>query len=385
MTIRRAISMATAVLLMTAGWAVAEGAVAAAPAANELTVTNGCPYTIWIQQDYRHKTPSDPIVVSIASGGSHDYTIPLEGLASTRFWAKANCNTYGYDCAIGESSSVPSAQSAGQQTAKTIFDPGIDSKFEATWGCRLADPSQCAANPSNPSVKLDGWTFWDGSVVDGYTFAYRIDVTAVSGTLNCLSANSGTPLADATVDCSRLHPASCPTNENLSSGGKHNTIHGLNVTNVNLQYRAYTDSSDIVGCFSPCELMTSGQWEGWSAQLGNLTPTSPEAVEYCCPASAITPDACRAGAGAKTQYDRSIHTTQSCNAYSYAYDDGIGLVKCDGAVKYHVTYCPGGNSLTLPPNPRKAQQMCDPNLQPPQMCPGNVACPSCGRSSCPCP
>ena len=39
------------------------------------------------------------------------------------------------------------------------------------------------------------------------------------------------------------------------------------------------------------------------------------------------------------------------------------------------------NEPPLPPGPA----MCNPNSQKPQMCPGNIKCPSCGKDACPCP
>ncbi|MEL7058437.1 MAG: hypothetical protein AAGN46_00265 [Acidobacteriota bacterium] len=353
---------------------------------NHFTVTNSCPYDLWIEQDFKFKTP-DPIVVQIPAGESYDYEIPAEGLASTRFWAKANCNIYGYDCAVGESVGVPSAQAAGHQTSRTIYDPPIDSKFEATWGCLLADPNDCAANPSAPQQKLGSATYWDGSAVDGYTFAYTIDVSPAvqGGTLSCADGNTGQPLADPSVDCGKLHPAACPTTENLSTGGEYNNINGHNVTSVNLQYQAYTDAADVVGCFSPCTKLTSSQWEGWATVLGGLQPNSPQAQMYCCPTPPVSAADCRAGVAATSEYHESIHTRQKCNAYAYAYDDGIGLVKCEGAVKYELTICPNGNSLSVPTQRREPQTFCNPNTSPPQVCPNGTACPDCGEDACPCP
>ena len=144
---------------------------------SKLRITNQCQYPIWIQQDHIYKT-TDPIVVQIQPTQFYDYQIPDEGLASTRFWPKARCNQHGYNCAIGESVGVPSAIKQGKQTSKTIFDPDINSKFEATWGCIHApnQSSRCAKNPSDPNTRLNEWTFWDATAVDGYTFAFEIKV-----------------------------------------------------------------------------------------------------------------------------------------------------------------------------------------------------------------
>ncbi|GAB4184608.1 MAG: hypothetical protein Tsb002_07770 [Wenzhouxiangellaceae bacterium] len=352
---------------------------------SRLRITNQCSYPIWIQQDFIHTT-NDPVVVQIKSNDSYDYNIPKAGLAATRFWPKAQCNKYGYDCAIGESTGVPSAQAVGHQTTQTVFDADINSKFEATWGCLFSgsNASNCAANPSsNNGGKLDGWTYWDGSAVDGFTFAYKILVKGNNP--QCFDQATGSKLTDPTVDCSLLDPAEAPTTENLSTNGQYNTINGINVTSVNLQYTAFTDPSKIIGSFSPCSIMTSGQWNGWAPKLGNLTPESDQAKMYCCPGDSVTSSQCSAGPAASSEYDAAIHNTMKCDAYAYAFDDAKGLAKCDAAAQYEVVYCPGGKSLPLPASPRTATTFCDPNTNPPQMCPNGNACPQCGLDSCPCP
>ncbi|MEM7352144.1 MAG: hypothetical protein AAF657_15190 [Acidobacteriota bacterium] len=377
---RSIITWTLAFCAVTTGWP------AGAEQPTSLRIKNECKYPIWIQQDFKHPT-NDPIVVPIAKNKTYDYHIPEAGLASTRFWAKANCNQYGYDCAIGESVGVESARALGHQTV-TAFDPDINSKFEATWGCKYtgAQASKCAVNPSStttPKAKLDDWTYWDGSAVDGYTFAYDI---SVSGTgIDCRDQHTGKALPDPNVVCSGLKASDCPTAENLSTNGQYNSINGVNVTSVNLELTAASDGSKVIGCFGPCAKLTTGQREGWRAKLGGLDPSSPQAKMYCC-GGGVSSAACSAGVAAKTKYRTAVQKTDKCDAYTYAYDDAKGLAQCKASAKFLVTFCPGGNSLPLPPKRTDGNAVyCNPGTNPPQVCPGNVACPQCGSTSCECP
>src|SRR5690606_28557675 len=141
-------------------------------------------------QDYKNKT-NDPIVIEIPQGSSYDYNIPDSGLASTRFWPKSGCNSHGYNCVVGESTGVPEAEIQGYQHGP--YAPDINSKFEATWGCLKSifdnNPSLCAVNPSAPSQHLNSETWWNGSAVDGYTFAYIINVKNHNS--SCMDLHSG--------------------------------------------------------------------------------------------------------------------------------------------------------------------------------------------------
>ena len=44
-----------------------------------------------------------------------------------------------------------------------------------------------------------------------------------------------------------------------------------------------------------------------------------------------------------------------------------------------------GPSQNQTPVPTPAQAFCDPNASPAQICPGNIECPKCNSSNCPCP
>jgi hypothetical protein len=321
-------------------------------------VSNQCPYTIWIQQDYNHKT-SDPVVVQIPTGKAYDYSIPDKGLPSTRFWPKRDCNQFGYKCRVGESVSVPAAEAAGQQ--KPPYHPDINSKFEATWGCSpelyKQNPGACAQNPSATGKTIDSQTWWNGSAVDGYTLPYFVHV--YNHNQSCMDMHSHQVIPNPNVDCSRLSVDACPTDENLSTEGKFNLINGIDVTHVNLQW-VDSKSGEALGCFSPCTKLATAQGSdngstlgGWSSRLGGLTPQSKQAQMYCCPTPPVSPEACMAGPAARTSFSQSVHGAQQCNSYTYAYDDAMGLAQCSGSTQFEIVFCPKPGSDN--PNPTVPQ------------------------------
>ncbi len=323
---------------------------------NRLRITNQCNKTLWIQQDYKSKT-NDPIVVEIPQGSSYDYNIPDEGLASTRFWPKSGCNSHGYDCTVGESTGVPEAEAQGYQHGP--YSPDINSKFEATWGCLKAifanNPSLCAVNPSDPNHHLNAETWWNGSAVDGYTFPYAITVKKHNS--SCMDLMTGKVIANPGVNCGHLSADACPSDANLSTEGKFNTINGVNVTHVNLQWLDSKTGTPI-GCFSPCSKLTTAQGSdnghtegGWHNILGGIIPQSPEAQMYCCPTPPISPGVCSAGPAARSSYSLSVHTGQQCDSYTYAYDDAKGLARCGSQTQFEITFCPKSTPSDEPQEP----------------------------------
>lgn len=326
-------------------------------------ITNQCKQTLWIQQDYLHQT-TDPVIVQIPSGKSYDYTIPEAGLAATRFWPKSDCNSEGYDCKIGEAVGVPAAEKAGNQHGP--YAPDINSKFEATWGCLKSifdnNPSLCAVNPSDQSKHIDAQTWWNASAVDGYTFPYAIRVTNHNN--SCVDIKTGKSQQNPGVNCRYLDVNSCPTDINLSSGGKYNKINQVDVTHVNLQW-IDPKSGKPAGCFSPCSKLTTAQGSdngsiagGWKNILGGLNPESEQSKMYCCPTPPVTPSECIAGPGGNNIYTQSIHQTQKCDAYAYAYDDADSLSHCDSQTRFEVVFCPtsdGSSPTPPPPSPTTVQ------------------------------
>ncbi len=276
-----------------------------------LMISNQCAYTIWIQQ--QNMPVGVPSVVQLASGASQEWTIPNAGVASTRFWPKKGCDTNGQNCTIGQSSD-PCPEGGCPRP--------VDSKLEATWGCLLSDPSQCAVNPSNPAQTLTD-TYWNMSAVDGYTFPFT--ATVASNTIDDAGA------ACVTADCSALSLSQCPTSENLSAGmgGTVNNAYA----SVNLQVQ--NGSNVTIGCYSPCKAMNYPTFGGQG-----LSETSAEAALYCCPTPPVSSDACSAGPVIGTGYVTRVHTQCDNTVYTYAYDDTKGLRHCSAGTMVHVTFGP---------------------------------------------
>ncbi|OGV26473.1 MAG: hypothetical protein A3F18_06805 [Legionellales bacterium RIFCSPHIGHO2_12_FULL_37_14] len=336
-----------------------------------LRVTNQCDETIWVQQDFIHHT-SDPIVVEIKKNYFYDYNIPAAGLAATRFWAKTGCASNGYSCKLGESTAVDCKAGAKDceigESFNGPFAPDVNSKFEASWGCRLPpQDGNCAKNPSDPSHQLDATTWWDASVVDGYTLPYQVVVKNDNGT--CIG-NDDKPIKNPGVDCKDLDVENCPTDVNLSSDGAFKEVNHISLTSVNLKW-IDPETNKVAGCFSPCAKLTLSQGSengnasgGWAMRLASdsntpITPESDLAKWYCCPTPPISSEQCRQGPASRNAYRDAI-LRQHCNSYTYAYDDDYGLVQCNAHTQFEVIFCPkqglptpsnGNDDNPNPPNP----------------------------------
>ena len=275
-----------------------------------LQIVNKCSYTIWIQQQ---NMPSGvPSVIKLTSGGSAQWIIPDAGLAATRLWPKKGCDADGNNCLMGQSS--PPCPANG-------CPPPVDSKFEATWGCVLADRNSCAVNPSAPSEKLSGDTYWNTSAVDGYTFPFTASVTD-----NTLPAAICSP-----VDCSGLTMDQCPTNDNLSVG-----VGGaISSAYSSVDLRLKNQSNELMGCYAPCTKMTYPTYGGyWLSNSGT------EAAMYCCPTPPVSPSQCSSGPVETTKFVANVRTMCGNTVYTYAYDDGDGLRQCSGATKVRLIIGP---------------------------------------------
>ncbi len=262
-------------------------------------VENDCSYTIWIQQ--QNMPTSTPDVVEIVAGSHHDYTIPEEGQASTRFWVKSGCDSDGNNCTVGQSSAPCPAEGC---------PPPVDSKMEATWGCTLDDTSSCT---------VEGNTFYNSSAVDGYTLPFKVSVVGDSGGDGCVD-----------IDCSDLDQTRCPTSDNLSVGEDGHTYsqyasEDLRVLNVH---------GNQIGCFSTCTKFTYPTFGGHG-----LSNTDDPAVIYCCPTPPVTSEECRAGPVSGTNYVQAADSMCAGGGYGYAYDDNAGNHNCTPATKIKMTFC----------------------------------------------
>jgi hypothetical protein len=274
-----------------------------------LRITNSCEYTIWIQQ--QNMAAGTPSVVKLAPGAHQDYEIPDEGLASTRLWPKKGCDETGENCTIGQSSNPCPAGGC---------PPPIDSKIEATWGCTLADQTQCAITPQGDPI---GDTYWNSSAVDGYTFPFTATVTGNTIT------DQNQPCQSA--DCSNLLLGSCPTSDNLSVG-ETGTVYPA-YASVDLSVK--NGDGTVIGCYSPCKKFNYPTFEGY-----NLNEDSDPPVIYCCPTPPISSEQCRAGPVVNTDYVTEVHRMCNSEVYTFAYDDALGLRHCSAGTLVEMTFGP---------------------------------------------
>jgi len=281
--------------------------IAASKHGPRLRITNGCKSDdLWLA-NFAFQSPAFEQDLKLGAGETHEFQIPDEGLAATRFWAKWGCDTSGSNCAIGQSGGP------GESCPVDGCAPPVDSKFEATFGC-LPGTANCAHNPSLPTEPLGPTDWWDVSQVDGWTLPYKVEVVG-----DC-------PASPKLIDCSRLSLESCPAGEELGGSAGKET----------LQLLSPSDRLTPVGCYSPCAKLTYSHWD----QGHSYTPESVEAQDFCCPTPPISPSKCSSGPVVHTQYVQAVH--RLCpSVYAYAYDDGVGLAQCPAGTRYDVTfYCP---------------------------------------------
>lgn len=274
------------------------------PTLRTLKITSECADPIWIQQENHAGAPA---LTKLTKGTSTSFSIPDEGLPSTRYWAKTGCDATGNSCAVGQSS--PPCPAAG-------CAPPVDSKLEATWGCTLpeAQKEQCAKTDQGPHVKN---TWWNASAVDGFTLPFLVAVSGASSD------------ACAPVNCAMLDQNKCPASESLPP--------------------AYPGGVDLrvqggAGCFSPCTALTYPGFGGKGIQ----PPSDPRAAAYCCPTPPVSPAQCSSGPAATTKYVEAIHKMCADTTYGYAYDDALGLRQCDPTVELQLIFCPGIPAVATP-------------------------------------
>lgn len=273
-----------------------------------LRVINGSTEVMWIfwLGAAEGGTMPDAHQIRLGPGEHHDYSVPPGGIAGTRFWPGLGCDDTGNGCTIGQSGG-PSSDGFSCPTEGCAAP--IDSKFEGTFGC-MTPP--CQTNPSSPtSAPLPATDSWDTSLVDGFTLPFTVRVIG-----DCPSGPLG-----GVIDCSALQMNSCPTSEDLSTGGAFPALATLSLV------------AGTAGCFSDCGRLTFPQ----RGNSPTFSPSSAEAQAYCCPTPPVTPEACRAGPVARTGYTTLVHE-QCPHVYAYGYDDGVGLWSCPAGVRYEVTF-----------------------------------------------
>ena len=284
-----------------------------------LRVVNGCASEpLWVAHMVAARTGPDPQDVRIEPLQHHDFQTP-DNLKATRYWPKMGCGAAGGDCAIGDSGGPQEScvirRHGGDDYSRCA--PPVDSKFEASFG---VNGKPC--NPQTPGgVEMEGCDYIDVSLVDGYTLPLKLEIRG-----DC--TDSRTDKSVEQIDCSSLSLDTCPTQERLSMTGMTVDLQAVNPR-----------THSVSGCYSPCGRLLDTKWVG-QGEIGGLPPSDPRAQYYCCPTPPITPEACRAGPIEHTQYVDLVRS-RCKGAYSYAYDDANGLLRCSSASQYVLTYyCP---------------------------------------------
>jgi len=309
--------------------------------------------------------------VEIPPNSSIEYSIDPGGIAGARFWAKFSCSPCGSNgqyattpslclppypigcsttntctfkgagtnCTIGDSSQYyipPTNENVGGSIGgcpPTGCSVPIDSLFEATFACTLANQESCNVNPASSTGELLGpTTYFDTSQVDGYTFPYLVLITGISGPSDlstCINTNTSdlmpttivNGINSAYIDASGLITGSsglimnydgnvgCPTNTNLSGNTDITTVTDsslpitYNITDVNLGIYMDPSTGNIsypyisgntidgftpgpsppsnsikIGCMSSCKRLNYGQPYGMNQSEGCIP-----GLLYCCP------------------------------------------------------------------------------------------------------
>jgi hypothetical protein len=244
--------------------------------ARTINIRNNCPYNVWIQTLNTQGAVLPDGIVNLGQGASHVYYIP-DGIWGGRLWPKTGCDGSGNNCETGQSMAP---------CGPTGCDPPAETKMEFFF----------------PDFNVGGDTWYDISLVDGYSLPTRISPT------------SGVGGACVQTDCN-IQLNSCPTNEN-------------NVGDLRVIKNGRT-----VECLSPCK-----KWN-YPPPFGLGRPeTEWPGTDYCCPTPPIYPEQCRAGAVVSTQYVGLVHS-QCPSAYSYAYDDEAGLHNCPIGTSFDIVMC----------------------------------------------
>ncbi|CAJ1393448.1 unnamed protein product [Effrenium voratum] len=272
--------------------------------ARRLRIINRCmEEPIWIAHEAaRGLIGPSPQNQLILPDSYFDYCTP-DKLTGTRYWPKMLCNDQGVNCLLGSSGGPGEGCSSGGQYDRCA--PPLDTKFEATFGRRGAPCSGLS------SVDCD---FIDVSLVDGWTLPFRLTIHG-----KCSGPND---LHPTEIDCSGLTLDECPTREFM----------GKTFYDLQAHYRGY---GSVAGCYSPCLKLTDPKWNN------SATGTREgEAAPFCCPTPPISPQQCREGPVAQTDYVKAVH--RYCpGVYAYCYDDAMGLLQCSADSSYELEFfCP---------------------------------------------
>mmetsp|Transcript_42831 Transcript_42831/g.136103 ORF Transcript_42831/g.136103 Transcript_42831/m.136103 type:complete len:393 (+) Transcript_42831:82-1260(+) len=287
-----------------------------AAAVDRLTVVNGCPSEpIWIAHLANVGVGPGQQNVKIEPMASHSFSeAETDGLAGSRYWAKMGCDEQGNHCKLGGSGGPTQACVIGGSDYSQCAPP-IDTKFEATWGRKGAP-----CNPAAPS-EMAGCDFVDISLVDGWTLPFKLEV--LSGVCTGKAEQHVSSL-----DCSGLTVDKCPKDENLGAG--HETVNMVAIS---------PHSGKPSGCYGPCLKLIDDKWDNVMAR--GRKRDDPGVVPYCCTTPPMDSHSCNAGPIGSTKYVQSVHDLCP-GVYGFAYDDGMGLMRCTYGHYKMTFFCPGG-------------------------------------------
>mmetsp|Transcript_63 Transcript_63/g.127 ORF Transcript_63/g.127 Transcript_63/m.127 type:complete len:525 (-) Transcript_63:20-1594(-) len=295
------------------------------PGGTRLRIINACPHEpMWIARLAGGGMGPGAQNVKIDPGAFHDF-VTQNGLAAARFWPKMGCDQAGDHCTLGGSGG-PGEQCVGPNGDYSKCAPPLDTKFEGSFG-QLGQP----CDPKSPATML-GCDYIDVSLVDGWTLPFKLTINGV-----CLGKNDQPITA---IDCSALTLDKCPTGEHLGP--------------LTLSMRAVNPhTGKVAGCYAPCLKLIDDKWNNAIAR--GKHPNDDGISKFCCPAPKESSASCKAGPIKTTQYVQQVHATCP-GVYSYAFDDGMGLMRCTAGALYQMTYyCPSaGLAFPLRPPPPPA-------------------------------
>jgi len=289
----------------------------AVKAAKRLRIRNGCGREpIWIAHEAGASIGPDKQNVKIEPDHTVEF-LTTPGLSATRYWPKMGCDGQGDHCTLGGSGGPGEAcvrrPPEVQQDDYSSCAPPIDTKFEGTFGSEDM--------PCSDQAGVQGCDYIDMSLVDGWTLPFKLTLTGT-----CTSAKG--VQTNLEMDCSGLTFDKCPTKESLTAAD--DLVTDLRAVNPH--------TGQVAGCYAPCQKLVSGKWN--NSEAHGRHHTDPQVAPYCCPTPPESPEMCRAGPITKTTYLKEVH--HRCpGVYGYAYDDGMGLLRCTPTTTYDLTFfCP---------------------------------------------
>lgn len=295
----------------------------------DLTIKNSCDYEggIWIEG----RTTAGPVSgitktpFYLAKGESINISAPKQGEVSDRFWAKWGCDTDGQNCLMGDQAQ----RYPGGGCPSNGCTAPLDTLFEPTWGCSL-EKEKCAVNPSSVTKeRLGPTTFFDLSLVDGYSLPMKIYFTDPE-------------------QVSRCHVKDPTTGKDINPPSSFSMELTLDDCPLNRQYKPKGGDGKAVACMSPCKYLVLPIEQG-----GLGLPDDNIDVKYNCCTKTVDSPTCVKYYNGDDMGEPTLDSTRQADAvsykktiaskaplaYSFPYDDLRGSINCDVGVKLTVEFC----------------------------------------------